>query len=171
MKFFSGFCLNNEIDLFKEFLIPSDFTVAGFSKGAIEAFNYALGSKRRIDRLQLLSPAFFQNKNDKFKRLQLIHFKKDKQKYIENFLKNVAYPSKIDMQNFLNECDIRDLEFLLEYRWIKNDLKNLTNRGVLIEVYLGEKDKIVDSKAASEFFKDFATVYFIKKAGHILKGE
>jgi len=45
----------------------------------------------------------------------------------------------------------------------------LKQRGVKIEVYLGECDKITNSQANYDFFKKFATVYYIKNVGHILK--
>lgn len=70
MKFFSGFCLANEQELFAPYLIRSDFTVAGFSYGAIKALKYAITCNERIDTLQLFSPAFFQDKDAKFKKLQ-----------------------------------------------------------------------------------------------------
>nr|WP_275856258.1 hypothetical protein [Sulfurimonas sp. MAG313] len=65
MKFYSGFSLSNDEILFKDYLKYSDYTVAGFSYGAIKAFEMALTSKTRIDTLQLFSPAFFQEKKRK----------------------------------------------------------------------------------------------------------
>ena len=59
MKFFSGFCLCNEKELFKEYLEENEFVVAGFSKGAQEAIEYALNAPHRIDKIQLFSPAIF----------------------------------------------------------------------------------------------------------------
>ncbi len=50
----------------------------------------------------------------------------------------------------------------------KKSLKKLIKKGTKIEVYLGSKDKIIKSYEAKEFFKEFATVYFINDAGHIL---
>ncbi len=170
MKFFSGFCLENEEIFFKEFLYEDKFSVAGFSKGAILAFEYVKDAKFRIDKLQLFSPAFFQDKEEKFKRAQTIFFVKDQDKYIENFLKNVSYPAKIDLKNHLKKESKKELERLLNYVWKKEELEKIAKRGVLIEVYLGEKDKIIDSKKAKEFFKEFATVYYIKNRGHLLKG-
>ncbi len=171
MKFFSGFCLNKEEELFEDFLQKNRFTVAGFSKGAIEALKYALKTSKRVDKLQLFSPAFFQNKNEKFKKTQTLFFRKDKKRYIENFLKNVSYPSKIDMRKYFKEDDEKTLSYLLNYQWSENDFKNLEKKGIFVEVYLGEKDKIIDSKEAFSFFKNYAQTYFIKNVGHILKGE
>ena len=90
MKFFSGFCFQNEKEIFKDYKQEGDFILGGFSYGAIKAFEYALSSKSRIDKLQLFSPAFFQNRDEKFKKLQLIYFKKDPELYINNFFKNVV---------------------------------------------------------------------------------
>ena len=59
-KYFNGFSLQNEEELFSEYLLQSELCVAGFSYGAQKAFEYVYKSKERIDRLILLSPAFFQ---------------------------------------------------------------------------------------------------------------
>ncbi len=85
MKFFSGFCLCNEKNLFKEFLQESEFCIAGFSYGAQKAIDYALNSNKRIDKIQLLSPAFF-DYNKKIIDLNLKAFEKNKNRYIKNFL-------------------------------------------------------------------------------------
>lgn len=67
MRYFSGFCFQNEEALFEPYLIKSDFTVAGFSYGAIKAMEYAFTCKTRIDTLQLFSPAFFKIKMQNLK--------------------------------------------------------------------------------------------------------
>ncbi len=170
MNFFNGFSLKGEDSFFEEFISKSDYCVAGFSKGAIEAFEYTLKTQNRVDTLQLFSPAFFQNEDKSFKRAQLHYFKKDKKSYIDNFLKNVSYPSKIDLTEFFNEESIKELEKLLNFIWKKSDLEKLKKSGVEIEVFLGGRDKIIDSSAARDFFKPFATVYFIKEGGHLLNG-
>ena len=61
--YFSGFSLNNEQDIFQDIINKSDFTVSGFSYGAIKAFDYVLNCNTRVDTLQLISPAFFQTKD------------------------------------------------------------------------------------------------------------
>ena len=173
-KFFSGFSLQNEEELFSEYLIDNDFTVSGFSYGATKAFEYALESKKRIDTLQLFSPAFFQAQDKKFKRMQLIFFKKDKNAYCKNFLENIIYPSilnkndSFNINNYFVEGSLKELEELLNYTWEEEKINKVLEKGINIEIYLGEKDKIIDSKAALEFFKKFSTVYFIKEKGHIL---
>jgi len=169
MHYFNGFCLYGEEELFKFWLNKSDFTVAGFSYGAIKALEYALESKKRVDRLILLSPAFFNDKDIKYKRLQLLYFNKDKNRYIENFLNNINYKSSIDIKKYLKKGSKEELEELLFYKWDINKLKALSNCGVTIEVILGEDDKIIDAKKAKEFFEDVALVYYIKGANHLLK--
>ena len=81
MQFYSGFSLKNEAHFFDAFIKKSDYTIAGFSYGAISALNATLNavhSLERVDTLQLFSPAFFQTKNEKFKRLQTMAYKKIK---------------------------------------------------------------------------------------------
>ncbi len=168
-KFFSGFSLENEEELFKEYIIQNDFTICGFSNGAIKACQYALNSKTRIDLIQLFSPAFFQDKEMKFKRMQLMFFKKDKLSYCNNFLQNISYPSSLTLNKYFKEESFEELETLLFYKWKKEDLQTLINKKIKIEVYLGFEDKIINSYETSEFFKEFADVYYIKKVGHILQ--
>jgi len=168
MTFFSGFSLAGEEALFDDYLEEGDFCVSGFSLGAIEAFEYTLKSKKRIDKLQLFSPAFFQDKELKFKRVQELHFRKDKAQYTKNFLKNIAYPSNYDMQIFYHDGSAEALHKLLYFEWSKQMLQELCVRSIMIEVYLGGEDKIVDTQKAKEFFQEFATVIWIKNGGHIL---
>ncbi|MCH9813944.1 MAG: pimelyl-ACP methyl ester esterase BioV [Epsilonproteobacteria bacterium] len=170
MNFFSGFSLHNEADLFATYHDSSEYCVSGFSLGAIEAFEYLSNTKKRLDKLQLFSPAFFQNKRDKFKRLQTISYQKDQKNYEETFLKNIAYPSDIDMHCYFKKDDLRALEKLLNFVWKPEALETLIKRGVEIEVYLGSEDKIIDVEAAYDFFKPYATLYLLKQRGHILHG-
>jgi pimeloyl-ACP methyl ester carboxylesterase len=170
MPYFNGFSLEKEEELFSPFYEKRDFCVSGFSLGAIEAFEYACSHKGRIDKLQLFSPAFFQDKDRKFKRLQELYFQKDRAYYIENFLKNIAYPSTLNMQSYYHDRDSAEaLHKLLYFTWSKTKLEALVEKSIMIEVYLGEKDKIIDAQRVREFFQPFATIYWIKGAGHILK--
>ena len=170
-KFYSGFCLQNEKELFSEYLIENDFTVSGFSYGATKAFEEVLNSEKRVDLLQLFSPAFFQDKDKKYKRMQLMFFKKDASSYCQEFLKNIRNPSSIETSKYFSEGSYNQLDELLNYEWCQKKLQALIDKGTKIEVYLGSEDKIIDSKKAKEFFKEFATVYFIKEVGHILKSD
>jgi alpha-beta hydrolase superfamily lysophospholipase len=166
--YFSGFSLNNEQDIFQDIINKSDFTVSGFSYGAIKAFDYVLNCNTRVDTLQLISPAFFQTKDKKYKRLQLMFFNKDKKQYCNNFIQNTTYGSSIDLKPYLKHGSQNELEELLYYNWDKSKLEDLIDKGIKIEVYLGEDDKIIDSSEAYKFFKEFSTVYLIKNKGHIL---
>ncbi len=167
-KYFSGFCFKNESELFDEYIINNDFTISGFSYGAIKAFEEALSTTKRVDKLQLFSPAFFQNFDDKFKRTQLMYFKKDANAYCHNFLSNVIYPLQIDISKYFELGTAEQLEELLNYNWSEEKLQKLVDKGTKIEVYLGGVDKIIDSSKAKDFFKNFATVYYIKEKGHLL---
>jgi len=169
--YFSGFCLKNEEELFSEYLISNDFTVSGFSYGAIKAFEYTLDlikNNKRVDLLQLFSPSFFQEEDKKFKRMQIMYFKKDENAYINNFLNNIQYPNKIEVNKYLKSGSIGELEILLNYTWKEEDLQLLVDSNVKIEVYLGGNDKIINSNDAKEFFRNFSEVFFIKSSGHIL---
>ncbi len=172
MRFYSGFCFKNEEILFEDILIDDQFTVAGFSKGAVDAFEYVYGSDRPYKRLQLISPAFFQDKGEKFKRLQLTAYRRDPKKYFEKFLKNVSYPANPECLK-LNEVtkieDISNLNRLLYYEWDREKLRAVREKGVDIEVFLGGIDKIIDSQKAYDFFKSVCRVYMIKDAGHLLR--
>lgn len=167
-NYYSGFCLKDEKELFKDYFIENDFTVSGFSYGAIKAFEQVSQSGKRVDLLQLFSPAFFQTQSTKFKRMQLMFFNKDSKSYCDNFLENIAYPSKLDTKKYFTQGSYEELEELLNYEWSEEKLQELVNRGIKIEVYLGEDDKIIDSKKAKDFFVQFATVYYLKRKGHTL---
>jgi len=169
MLFFSGFGLKEEKQLFDFWLEKNDFNVAGFSYGAIKAVEYCLNNKNRVDRLILLSPAFFNDKDDKYKRMQLLYYSKDKKSYTDNFLKNIASNSGIDLTPYINSTNKEELKELLYYTWSKEKLQSIANKGTTIEIILGGKDKIVDTNRAKDFFEDIGNVYYIKNANHILK--
>ena len=167
-KYFSGFCFFEESELFKDYIIQNDFTVSGFSYGAVKAFEEVLNSNNRVDKLQLFSPAFFQTQNEKFKRTQIMYFKKDANAYCQTFLSNVLSPLDLDISKYFKLGSIEELQELLYYEWSEEKLQKLIEKGVKIEVYLGGNDKIIDASKAQEFFKEFATVYYIKEKGHLL---
>ena len=134
MKYFSGFLLNNEQEIFDEYLIDTDMCVAGFSYGAFKAFEYVYNSKQRVDRLILLSPSFFQDKPNSYIRRQLKFFNNDS--YVKSFLENISYPSNKNITKYYKEDNIDSLEELLTYKWDKTKLKELQKRGVEIEIFL-----------------------------------
>ncbi len=168
MRYFNGFSLCNEEEFFKEQLIESEYSVAGFSYGAQKAFEYVYNTSDRVDRLILISPAFFQNHKKSFIKMQLRYFKSDKEAYTKQFLKNVVYPSSIDLSSYLCEGTYEELEALLSYIWEKKKLLELLDRGVTIEVFMGDSDKIVDVEKSYGFFSDLVPVYLFKGMGHLL---
>lgn len=168
-KYFNGFSLQKEEELFSEYLIQSELCVAGFSYGAQKAFEYVYERKERIDRLILLSPAFFQTQKPSFIRTQLRYFEAGQEAYVKQFLANVTYPSSLDLSNYLKVGTKEELEALLTYTWDKQKIQEVLDRGTTIEVFLGKDDKIIDAEAAFGFFSELMTTYFIKDAGHLLK--
>lgn len=171
MKFYSGFSLKNDSVFFKDYIKDSQYMACGFSYGAIKAFKYVkeqLACGNRIDTLQLFSPAFFETKSDKFKRLQTISYSKSKNRYLSQFLESCFKPYK-KQDVALVESSVEELNELLSYEWSVSELRYIADNGVSIEVYLGGKDEIIDVKAAKELFIDVATVTYIKNANHFLQ--
>jgi len=165
MRYFNGFCLKGEEVLFEPYFIKSDFTVAGFSYGAIHAFEYALTCKERIDTLQLFSPAFFEDRDVKFKKVQTLCFAKNPDAYCKTFLQNCA---PISLEPFFLQGTLQELETLLYYTWDTSKLALLQSKGITIEVYVGEKDAIIHALHVKDFFVPFASVYYFKEVGHCL---
>jgi len=163
--YFSGFSLDNEQKLFDEYSIQSDFVIAGFSFGAIQALEYALETSKRVDTLQLFSPAYFNDKNEKFKRLQLLYFQKNPNLYCDNFLKSAGFEEGIESRYF-SLGSYEELHTLLYYEWSAKKLEQLVEKNINIEVYLGAADKIVNASAALEFFREYSEVYYSKNKGH-----
>ena len=170
MKYFNGFCLENEETLFNTYIQEDDTCIVGFSYGAQKALEYVYHSNERIDRLILLSPAFFQTQKPSFLRTQLRYFEAGQKDYIENFLRNVTYPSNFDLSDYLHLGTKKELNTLLSYQWDRNKIEEILNRGTIIEVFLGDKDKIIDFNEAKLFFTQ-TTTYTIKNVGHLLKGK
>ena len=163
MRFYSGFGFWGEKELFRECLDESEFCVAGFSYGAQKALIDAVHTQKRVDKLQLFSPAFFTN-NKKFAKLQINAFNKNKPQYIKNFIENVKYPKDIDISSYMDEATSYELEEMFEFNWGLIEYA----KDIKIEVFIGEKDKIIDVNKAVEFFTKYAKVYFIKNSGHLL---
>jgi hypothetical protein len=171
MKFFSGFSLKNEEHFFQDYIKVSDFSICGFSYGGIKAFRDVkerISRGERVDTLQLFSPAFFQSKGEKFKRLQMLSYTKERGKYIQHFIDACFAPyekQELEFQKTTKE----ELEELLTYQWNLDELQWLTSHGVEIEVYLGGRDGIIDAQNAKEFFLKVATVTYIKDGNHFLQ--
>ena len=84
-------------------------------------------------------------------------------------MQNIAYLSDLDMQEYLQKGTLEELEMLLHYQWDKEKLQMLHERNITIEVYLGEQDTIINALHVKDFFVPFASVYYFKRVGHILK--
>lgn len=169
MIFYSGFSLKNEIDFFTSYLQNNDYTVAGFSFGAIQAAHYAQQATRRIDTLQLFSPAFFQTKKESFKRLQMGAFNTSKEVYLEQFIRGCFAPYPTAFVERDTNASSEQLHSLLYFQWTQQLLQSIIDKGIRIEVYLGLEDKITDVIGAREFFLEFAEVITIRKGNHFLR--
>lgn len=168
MRFFSGFSLRGDRHFFDPYLRNSEYTVAGFSYGAIKAARYAADSAERIDTLQLFSPAFFQTKKESFRRLQVGGYLKDPQGYLDVFLENCFAPCPAE-ETEEGEHDADALHDLLYFVWDIELMERIRAKGIRIEVYLGLEDRIIDVQGAREFFIPYATVASIKGANHFLQ--
>ena len=169
-QYFNGFSLHNEEELFAEYLLQSKLSVAGFSYGAQKAFEYVYNSKERIDRLILLSPAFFQTQKPSFIRTQLRYFEAGQEAYVKQFLANVTHPANLDLSDYLKVGTKEELEALLTYTWDQEKIQEVLDRGTTIEVFFGSEDKIIDAQAAFDLFSPLTTTYFMKDVGHLLRG-
>ena len=168
LRYFNGFSLRGEERLFSPYLIESELCVAGFSYGAQQALEYVLHTKERVDRLILLSPAFFQTQKPSFIRALLRYFDAGKDAYVSQFLQNVVYPSSVDLSAYLRIGKKSELEALLGYVWEAEKIRAVQERGTVIEVFLGGRDRIIDAAAAHDFFAPLCVTYYIKEAGHLL---
>jgi len=170
MKYFSGYCLKNEYPLFDEYLIKTDFNIAGFSYGAIKACEAALTCKERVDTLQLISPAFFNDKSESFKNMQIKMFEKDAIKYADGFLQNAFSHenNKDKIREYLAYGTKEQLKELLFYEWQEEIMSKIEQKNIQIEVYIGGKDKIINPIKAKDFFAKFGDVYFFKQKDHFL---
>jgi hypothetical protein len=168
MRFYSGFALTNDEVFFKNYLKYSAYTVAGFSYGAIKAARYVAEAHERIDTLQLFSPAFFQTKKESFRRLQMGGYLKDPEHYLESFITSCFAPYPVAPMN-LAENDAESLRELLYFEWTRELMDTIHAKGIVIEVYLGLNDQVIDVAGTREFFLPFATVTSIKRANHFLQ--
>lgn len=173
LRFFGGFGFKDDVRLFKpllnEFGYFGAYSVCGFSKGAQKALDFSLHYKMRINRLILLSPAFFNHKDSAFKAMQIRQFQKHKKIYMDKFYKNVGISEKSAFLRHIDEVSFMQLEECLNYHFSEEKLQTLQKNGIEIVVFLGENDKIIDSKIAYNFFRTYGIVYFIKNANHLLK--
>lgn len=156
------------MELFSSFIPPKEACIVGFSYGGIRAMEYAMETKEFFKKLILISPAFYQHTTDEFRQAQLDAFVADSDLYTIKLLKKSGFSdSERDVYGHMGTID--ELGELLYYEWSKQMLRSLCAKGVQIEVYLGGADRIVDPNVSMEFFKDFATVYFIKNKNHFVR--
>lgn len=168
MRFYSGFALRGDQCFFDPFLKHSEYTVAGFSYGAIKAALFAAEARERIDTLQLFSPAFFQTKKESFRRLQMGGYFKDSERYLESFLTSCFAPLPAVPVTF-GENDAESLQELLYFEWTPPLMEKILSKGIRIEVYLGLNDQVIDVSGAREFFIPYATVTSIRQGNHFLQ--
>ncbi|RDU62438.1 pimelyl-ACP methyl ester esterase BioV [Helicobacter sp. MIT 14-3879] len=169
MRFFSGFGFENDYEIFSDILekYKGNYNIAGFSYGAQNALEFSLKNNTRINRLILLSPAFFNDIDDWFIHKQLGLFAKNSKVYMKYFLKNIGFENKFI--NYLKTPDAKDLKLLLKYRFNSNSMYFLKSRGIKFDIYIGSNDKIINVNNACEFFARFGIVYLLKNANHLLK--
>ena len=160
MIYFSGFALQNESVLFKNIIPKDPFCVCGFSYGAIKALRYALKDLQRIERVILISPAFFNDKDERFKKTQLFFFKKDPQKYIKNFFKNCSL--KVDLYPFFKEPSFFELKELLYFNWQTKDLDYLRKKISILRFILDKMIKLSIPSKPFCFLKNLQLYFFIK---------
>lgn len=173
MHYFEGFGFYGTTSLFTPWVKEGECSVAGFSYGAQSALEYVMQAKRRIQYLQLISPAFFNDKEDAFMQAQLKAFEKNQAAYMKRFYANAAYPANVAaFSPYIDKSvDVASLKALLSYRWEPQKLEALKQKGVVVEVFIGGKDKIVDAGAACDFFAQSALCYYFKEAGHLLRSK
>lgn len=169
MTYFSGFCFEGESEIFSHLPLTHNlFTLTGFSYGAIKAYKHALQSiqeGKRIQSLNLLSPAFFQTQTPSFLKAQILGFRKNSQNYIKTFLSMCGNPNG----KYFKSGTLEELEELLYFQWSESELGELVKNGVKINVFLGGEDKIISPLEAKEFFLPYSQVFFYKDFNHCLR--
>ena len=179
MKFFGGFGFKDEVRIFEPLLRDlgyfgaNPYNICGFSYGAQKAVRFALDSLesgKRVNRILLLSPAFFNDKDLAFKDAQIRAFAKNKALYMKAFYKNIGLKKGDEI--YLREVESLDshtLKQCLRYEFKSAEMQSLKSRGVEIVAIFGENDKIIDSQKANAFFAQYGIVYLIKGANHLLR--
>jgi len=166
--FWDGFCIKNGKQLLGKYRDLAPLRIGGFSYGAQQVWELLKkGGTGRIVKVQLFSPAYFDSLSDRWKKLNLERFKQDREGYLKEFYRRALIPPKYQNWECLHRQEMEEeLKKLLTYRWKKIDLTGLD-----LEVYLGERDRIIDLEGAYQFFKKLGRVYLIKGVGHSLLPE
>jgi pimeloyl-ACP methyl ester carboxylesterase len=168
VKFFSGFCVEGERELFAQYLPSREAYVAGFSYGAIEAIEYATSTKEFFKKLILLSPAYYAHKDEEFCGMQYAAFVADPQLYRIKLLKR----SGLDEETAAKYAKMgtkEELDKLLHFKWSAELFETLKVKGVSVEIYIGSADRVVESEASAQFFRQYGAVYYIKNKNHFLR--
>lgn len=168
MIFYHGFALKNEEHFFEPYFCGDEYTVAGFSYGAIKAAEYVRYADHRIDTVQLFSPAFFQTKSESFRRMQLGGYGRNPESYLERFRESCFAP-RLAQNIEKGEHSEESLRELLYFTWTPELMESIQAKGIRIEVYLGLDDQVIDVEGAKVFFLPFATVTSIRGANHFLQ--
>lgn len=176
MLYFSGFGFRGESGLFAWILKDGGvYDIAGFSYGALKALEHAykqVQAGRRVQRLMLISPCMLALKPAAFKRLQVLSYKKDPQNYMQTFFKNIGWVDLLQqdssLEGYTHSGSAEDLEDLLYTPLDPQKLAFLQSKGVVVEVFLGLADPLLEPKEALDFFKPYACVWQFKHMGHLL---
>ena len=169
MRFFSGFCLAGEEELFDEYLPAYGSFVSGFSYGAQKALRYAI-TDESIKKLILLSPAFYSHKEEAFKEAQIAAFVSNPKLYALKLLKKSGLKDEERLKYEANGTK-EELTELLYFEWRAEDFNRLIDRGASIEVFTGLVDRVVEQASAIEFFESFGKIklYKLENKNHILR--
>jgi hypothetical protein len=163
--FFSGFCVKGKRELFYPFLDDSPLVAAGFSFGAQKVWELVKRELKEgrgeIRKIQLFSPAFFGNRPRRWIEVNIEGFRKNRRRYILQFLKKAGLP---DLNLIDWGCREEELFQLLTYRWERLELD-----GIELEVFLGSEDPIIDVEGAFNFFKEMGVVHLLNGADHFLR--
>ena len=166
--FFSGFSLCGEELLFKDYYEDDGENACGFSYGAQKAFLYTK-SNPHIKRLTLLSPAFYMQKTEEFKEIQIAAFVQNPDLYRLKLLKKSGLNPE-ETAKYGADATAPELRELLYFEWEAEDIKAMLERRVQIEVYIGGKDGVVEPKPSFGFFEHCgAKTVWLEDKNHILR--
>ncbi|MEO1941494.1 MAG: hypothetical protein ABGW77_01215, partial [Campylobacterales bacterium] len=113
--------------------------------------------------VQLLSPGYFGRKlNPRWVETNLRGFREKKGEFIRYFLEKGGLP---DWKYLDLSCREEELERGFRFNW--EPIPNL--EGVRLEVYIGNRDPIIDWEGALSFFSKIGEVYLIRGGDHFLR--
>ena len=65
-----------------------------------------------------------------------------------------------------NEEHLREL---LYFEWTAELMESIVSKGIRVEVFLGDHDRVIDVNGAREFFLPYATVTSLRMGNHFLQ--